>query len=773
MNRATRKAALLVAGLLLARASEGGQAGVSLSPPASPSGSAPGLPFAFEGPPAPLPPDVISRDAEGRVTIRAIRLEGPLTVDGSLDEALYAGVTPMSDFVQVEPQEGTAATERTDLWLAFDHDHVYVSLRCWESQPERRVATEMRRDNPTIWNGNDVVSIALDTFYDRRNGVVFTINAIGGRNDGQVTNERQYSGDWNPIWSFATGRFEGGWTVEVALPFKSLRYRPGQEQIWGFNVLRASRWNNEISLLAPVPAGRGMQSVMQMSLAATVVALETPVGSRNLEIKPYAISRLTSDDNAIPEISNDLGGDVGLDVKYGVTQNLSADFTYNTDFAQVEVDEQQVNLTRFSLFFPEKREFFLENQGTFSFGGIPTTGQMAGTGDAPILFYSRRIGLSEAQAIPIVAGGRLTGRVGPYSVGALNIQTDDDREARAQATNFSVVRLKRDLLRRSSVGVLFTGRSVGISGSGSNLAYGADGTFAFFNDLAINTYWARTETEGLDGDDTSYRAQLDYAGDRYGVQVERLVVGEHFNPEVGFLRRDDMRRSFGLFRFSPRPSSMESIRKFSYTGSIAYVENGEGRLETREQVGEFAIEFQNSDRFSVAYSGNYEFLPRPFQIAPGVILPIGGYDFDAVRVGFNLGQQRTVSGNLLVEQGTFYSGDRTAVGFSRGRVNVTPQLSLEPSYSVNWVDLVEGAFTTHLLSSRVTYTMTPLMFVSALVQYSSSVNAVTSNVRLRWEYRPGSELFIVYNEERDTLSRGFPTMANRAFIVKINRLFRF
>jgi hypothetical protein len=341
------------------------------------------------------------------------------------------------------------------------------------------------------------------------------------------------------------------------------------------------------------------------------------------------------------------------------------------------------------------------------------------------------------------------------------------------ATNFSVVRVKRDLLRRSSIGAIFTGRSTSQRGVGSNAAYGVDGTFAFFNNLSVNTYWAGTRTEGLSGEDTSYRMQLDYAGDRYGVQLERLIVGDNFNPEVGFLRRDDMRRSFGQLRFSPRPRSIKSVRKFSAVASMTYVENAARRLETRDWYAEFGSEFQNSDRFFIGYGRNYEFLPQPFRIAPGVTLPIGGYDFASTRVGFNFGRQRNRSGNVLAEYGPFYTGRKTGISISQGRVNLTPQLTVEPMYSVNKVNLVEGSFTTHLAGSRVVYTMTPRMFMSVLLQYNSGNNLVSSNVRLRWEYRPGSELFLVYNEQRDTLAPQFPALANRAVIVKINRLFRF
>ena len=753
----------------MAQAGQSATALASPTPPADAIGSL-DLPFAFDGPPPPVAPAVISRDESGRATIRAVRLTTPLRLDGRLDEPFYASVPPISDFIQQEPREGAPATEKTEIWLAFDGDHVYVSVRCWESQPERVVANEMRRDGTNMWSGNDIVSLMFDTFYDRRNSFNFTVNAIGGRQDGHVTNERQWNGDWNTVWDVKAGRFENGWTVEIAIPFKSLRYRPGRAQIWGFNAFRTNRWKNEISYITRIPAPRGQQGLFQGSLAATVVGLEAPSGSKNLELKPYAISDLTTDRTAAPTVSNDVGGDLGFDLKYGLTQNLTADFTYNTDFAQVEADEQQVNLTRFNVFFPEKREFFLENQGTFAFGGA-AAGGFGGGGDTPILFYSRRIGLDQGREVPIEAGGRMTGRIGRYTLGFLDIQADD--AAGARATNFSVIRVKRDLLRRSSVGLLFTGRSVAQSGAGTNEAYGVDGTFGFYDNLTINTYWARTSTEGLSGKDTSYRAQLDYAGDRYGIQMERLVIGDNFNPEIGFVRRDDVRRSFGQFRFSPRPRSIGLVRKFSWAGSMAYLENGAGRLETRDVTGEFAIEFQSSDRLGVSYSDTYEFLPRPFRITPGVTLPVAGYNFGNLGVAMNFGRHRTFFGNLSAEHGTFYNGHKTALGVSRGRVNVTSQLSIEPTYSINWVDLAQGSFTTHLPGSRLTYAMTPLMFASALVQYNSTTHAMAANVRLRWEYQPGSELFVVYNEERDTLGRRFPDLANRAFIVKINRLFRF
>jgi hypothetical protein len=716
------------------------------------------------GPPPPIPPAVINRDETGRATVRATRLLSPLRIDGRLDESVYEEVLSMSDFIQNDPNEGAPATQKTEVWLLFDDEAIYVIGKCWESNLERMIATEMRRDGAITQN--DSFAWSFDTFYDHRNGVLFEVSPIGGRTDGQVTNERSVNTSWNPVWRVAVGRFEGGWTVEAALPFKSLRYRPGRTQVWGFQARRKNLWKNEISYLTPIPQEALGQGHFRSSLDSTMVGLEIARGSKNLEIKPYVTADLTSDNTVRPRITNDLGGDMGVDAKYGVTQNLTADFTYNTDFAQVEADEQQINLTRFNLFYPEKREFFLENQGTFTFGGTPDP-------NTPVVFHSRTIGLNQGRQVRIIGGGRLTGRVDRFELGLLDIQTDEDEVTGLAPTNFQVARIKRDILRKSSVGVIFTGRSVSQRGEGSRQSYGLDTTLAFFDNLVIDAYWAKTPVEDAVGDTDSYRARLDYAGDRYGVLLERLTIGDRFLPEVGFVRATDMRRSFGQFRFSPRPKSSKRVRKYSGIASFDYVENGAGRVDLRDQGGSFGIDFQNGDAMNVQYSNIYEFLPTPVTVG-NVTVPIGAYDYASVSGGYTFGPQRRVaSGIATLEYGSFYDGRKTTLTITRGRSNFPPHLSIEPSYSANWVTLPQGSYTTHLVGTRITYMMTPLMFTSALLQYNSLTRGISANVRLRWEYQPGSELFVVFNEQRDSRVSGFPVLANRAFIVKINRRFAF
>lgn len=730
----------------------------------------------IDGPAPPEPPAIISRDSMGRVTVRAVRITEPMRVDGNLDENFYRTIPPITGFIQTNPNAGDLATEQTEAWIFFDDHNIYVAARCHDSQPEKRwVANEMRRDNTGIARSENF-SVIFDTFYDRRNGFLFEITPIGGIWDSWVTNEKAPgNADWNPVWERKAGRFPGGWTVEMAIPFKSLRYKPGATQVWGFNIRRTVRWKNEESFIGLMPRNSG-SVIFMISRAATLVGLEVPSGSKNLEIKPYGITSVMTDRLATPAVSKKKDANAGFDVKYGVTQNLTADFTYNTDFAQVEVDEQQVNLTRFNLFFPEKREFFLEGQGLYDFGGASS---FAGIGGAsantviPLLFFSRRIGFNQNRVIPVNAGGRVTGKMGKYSVGLMDVRTGDDQTSHTRATNFQVMRVKRDILRRSNIGALMTERSSSSLNTGSSQSYGLDTSLGFYTNLNINAYLAKTTNPRITSGDTSYRADVNYNGDRYGLELDRMAVGAHFNPEVGFLSRNGFHRTFGLFRFSPRPRKNGLVRKYSYQANYEYFTNSGGRLESRDGTANLGIEFENSDRLNVIYDLNYELLVRSFTIAPQVTIPVGAYPFQMLQATMALGNQRSISGTISVGQGSFYGGTRTTVGYTAGRIALSPRFSLEPTLSRNWVSLPYGHFTTTLLSNRATFTATPTMFFTGLIQYNSTNKSLSSNLRARWEYTPGSELFVVYTDEHDTSSVGPPSLKNRAFVVKINRLLRF
>jgi hypothetical protein len=731
-----------------------------------------------DGPPPPLAPATVSRDAAGRAIVRAIRLDQPLQVDGRLDESVYEQMQPAGGFIQQVPREGAPATERTETWVMFDGSAIYVAARCWDTAPpERWIANELRRDTNQL-RQNDTFGVIFDTFHDRRNGYLFYTNPLGARADQAVTDEGNLNVDWNPVWEVRTGRFDGGWTVEMAIPFKSLRYRSGTAQVWGINIRRVIRRRNEWTHLVPIPASAGVPGgIFRLSMAATLIDLDLPSAGSNVEIKPYGIARLTSDLARTPILSNHPGADAGIDAKYGVSANLTADVTVNTDFAQVEVDEQQVNLTRFTLQFPEKRDFFLEGRGIFDFGrttNAPGGGNALPVNGSPSLFYSRRIGLNGSRVVPIDVGGRLTGKAGKLTIGLMNVETGEESVSTTPASNFTVARVRRDVLRRSTIGVMFTNRSESIVAPGhANQAFGADAAFSFFQNVNASGYYARSVTDGHHEDNDSAQARLDYAADRYGAQIDYLKVGDNFTPEIGFVRRDNFRRTFGSLRFSPRPKGSKRVRKYTWEGTLEYLVNGSERLESRQQSGRFATEFQTSDLFTVTVNRNYELLSRPFTVSPGVTIPIGSYPFSDVTTSYGFGQQRRMSGTVSLQRGHFYGGDLTAVGYSGGRVAILKQWSLEPSLSLNHVELPAGTFTTTVIRTRTDYGFSPRMFVSALVQYGSTDDLFSSNFRFRWEYRPGSEFFVVYTDERDTLARGYPDLNNRAFVVKINRLLRF
>lgn len=734
-------------------------------------------PGVIDGPPAPVAPATITRDDRGHATVRAIRLPAPLAVDGQLDELVYQQNPPFGDLIQVVPATGQPATERTDLWLMFDDDNIYVGARVHDSAPpDKWVANEYRRDTNQL-RQNDHIGIGIDTFYDRRSGFMFYATPLGGFSDYSTIDEGQPNTDWNPVWNVRTGRFEGGWTMEMIIPFKSVRFKGGANQTWGFQVRRSIRRKNEWDYLTLLPASMaGPQGLNRVSLYGSATGIDAPPAGRTFEIKPYVFGRSTTDRLRTPPLSNDIETQLGGDVKYGITANLTADFTYNTDFAQVEVDEQQLNLTRFNLFFPEKRDFFLEGRGIFDFGrGGAASGGFGGAqqSSTPFLFYSRRIGLNRGRVVPIQVGARVTGKVGKYGVGFVNIQADDEDVSATPSTNFTVVRVKRDILRKSTIGGMFTGRTNSNVAPGSgNMAYGVDGAFGFFENLTVGGFFAKTRTDGLDGDDDSYQGRFDYFADRYGVRLEYLKVGDNFNPEVGFIQRDNFRRSFASLRFSPRPKDFLGVRKFTWQADLEHLENGGGALETRVHVGKFTTEFNSSDTINVEATRDYEMITQSFQVAGGATVPAGSYSFDDILASYTFGAQRRVNGTVGVQIGDFWNGTIRSLNFTGARIAVLKQFSIEPTVQRSRVELPTGAFTTTVVRTRADYAFSPRMFASALVQYNSADRSFSSNIRYRWEYKLGSEFFVVYTDERDTRTSGYPGLKNRAFVVKVTRFFR-
>lgn len=733
---------------------------------------------------------VFTRESSDRATVRATRIVEPIVVDGRLEEGVYTHTEAIAGFVQQEPHEGEPSTEKTEVWVLYDDKNVYIAARCWDSEPDREIATEMRRDGNSI-NDNESFAVLLDTFHDRRNGFLFQAALAGGMSDAYITDERDFNRDWNTVWDAHADRVEDGYTVEMVIPFKSLRYAAGNDQIWGINFKRVIRWKNETTFLMPIPAALGRRGMNKVSAAATLVGIQTPRNSRTLELKPYAISGVTTLRPRGSLALNDPRFDRGFDAKIGVAGGLIADLSYNTDFAQVEEDEQQVNLTRFNQVFPEKREFFLEGQGIFSFGGLQNQPRSAGGGgsgaagstqanpnpnDVPVMFFSRRIGLGPAGPVPINVGARMSGKVGRYSIGLIDIKTGDAQGAPGQAalpsTNFGVVRVKRDILSRSAIGVLFTNRSTSTLGQGRAQSFGADGVFSLYQNVTISTFAAKTTQPDRSGDSLSYRGQFDYNANRYGLQVERLFVDTNFNPDIGFLRRQAFSRDSAFVRFSPRPKSIRSVRKFTWDGQFDYTTSPSGQLESRlAQVG-FRSEFQNGDVIGLEYAESYELIRVPFALSSGVSVPAGGYSWPELHIGYLFSPLRRMSGWVNVDTGSFYDGKRTGFSSGRGRLEITPQTSFEPSLQLNWVELPVGSFASALLTTRTTYSISPRMSAAALIQFNTGTSAMNTNIRYRWEYQPGSDLFVVYSDNRDMTVRGFPEIRNRGFVVKFTRLFR-
>ena len=587
--------------------------------------------------------------------------------------------------------------------------------------------------------------------------------------DGQVANENINS-DWNATWETKSANFDGGWTIEFRIPFRSIRFKEGSTA-WGINFRRMVRWKTESSFLAPVPASYGTSGLNKASGAATLVGIEAPTHLRNIDVKGYALGSTVTNRTARPAISNQGDANVGIDAKWAPTQSYVTDFTYNTDFAQVEDDEQQVNLTRFSLQFPEKREFFLEGEQFFGFG--TQSGAQGNNPEIPTIFFSRRIGLENGGVVPIVGGGRLLGRSGRNQIGVLQMRTGEVPALGAVATDFSAMRVQREILRRSRIGIIATRRAPSADGH-VNYAYGADAVLQFYQNIQFIEYIAKTATPGRTGNDYSHRSRFIWNADRWGIDTEHMAAGPDFNPEIGYLRRPDgFQRTHAQFRFSPRPKNIPGVRKVFYTANLEYFTDSSGKtVESRDQQGIFRVDFTSGDRTQLEVTRSYELIRVPFILAKGVRVPVGGYPFEQVQGSYTFGPQRKLSGTATVMHGSFYDGTVTEMSW-RSRVEFSPQFYAEPTVTMNLVDVPWGRGYSNLVSSRLTYTLSPRMFVSGLLQYQSRTDSVSTNARFRWEYKPGSELFVVYSDGRTTLSRAIPDLQNRSFVVKLTRLLQF
>jgi len=550
----------------------------------------------------------------------------------------------------------------------------------------------------------------------------------------------------------------------MAIPFKTLRFRDNERQVWGVNFTRRVRRKNEVAHWAHIPRPYRLSRV---SLAGELDGMSGIRQGRNLYVKPYLSAPLLRRE----EDDVDFLPDVGFDVKYGVTPSLTLDLTVNTDFAQVEADEQQINLTRFSLFFPEKREFFLENANIFQFGR-PVFGFRAVRDLIP--FFSRRIGISDRELVPILGGVRLSGTAGKYRVGVLSIQTDelqtDDLEE-IPSTNFSVARFRRDILLNSDIGAIFINKQV--SGGEFNRTYGVDTNLNFLRYLDISSFLLKTDTSGVTGKEAAGDLRISWNDRLFDIQGSHLSIQEDFNPEVGFVPRTGIRKSAGQFAVKPRPGERIAwIREFRPSLSIDYITNQENVLETRTSAQNISIFFQAGGNFSFNRRERFERLDeedeRGFEIRDDQFIPNGDYQTTEYFTSFSSDMSRMLSGRVNVRTGGFWDGEKDSYQL---RFDFKPgyRFSAQVTWSYDDVTLPSGDFTTNLVRTRWRYSFSTDMFLNALIQYNSAEKEISSNIRFNITYKPLSDLFLVYNERRSSTGE----VIDRAFIGKLTYVFDF
>lgn len=702
----------------------------------------------------------------------ATRAEGPITLDGRLDEPAWDRAPVASHFIQNDPREGQPATFDTEVRLLYDEEALYIGVFARDDEPGGIIISELRKDFNT--GNGDSFQVVIDTFKDERNGYQFAVNPAGAKWDAQMANEgRENNSNWDGVWDVRTRIAEDGWYAELRIPFRTLKFSPAVQQTWGINFQRRLRRLNENSYWSPV---QRIDNLSRVSRAGTVENLQGITPGNNLRVKPYVLGSSSRVGRQSP--TGDF--DAGLDVKYGVTSGLTWDFTVNTDFSQVEADEQQINLTRFSLFFPEKRDFFLENSGIFQFGAGGRAGGGGGGGrqnpsQDMIFFFSRQIGLSDTGgAIPILGGTRLTGRAAGVSIGALNIQ--QRAEGRSPSANFTALRVRRDILSQSDIGVMFLNKDT--SGAGFNRAIGADANFRFFQRLDVNLAGAKTfsptTTLTAKGDDWYSKSSFNWDSNRLAVRGGYQTIGERFNNEMGFVPRRGVNNGelhVGA-RFRPNWSWTRGWLRESYPHwQIENFSRRSGGLESRYMDWHWPVTFHDGTFVEVGVNPNVEVIRKPFPINSRRnihILP-GRYEFNENFVLWRTNASAPLSFNGRYTTGDFYDGYRRGYEFGT-TVRANQHFNLSGSVGFNDIDLPQGAFTTTLVTGRVNYFLNTKVFLNALLQYNTDARQWSSNVRFNVIHRPLSDIFLVYNERRD--SRG-GELIDRALVAKMTYLIAF
>ncbi|MEE8348115.1 MAG: DUF5916 domain-containing protein, partial [Acidobacteriota bacterium] len=684
-------------------------------------------------------------------------VEVPPILDGDvLNDPVWAVAQPVGDFYQTRPDEGNPSSQKTEVRIVFTRDTLYVGVVCYDDDPADIIVTEGRRDSSL--SDSDAFEIILDTFLDRQNGFLFATNPAGIEYDAQVNNEGQGGGpqrwgnspgrsgagfnlNWDGSWEVSTRITPIGWSAEFSIPFRTLRYPQKEGQTWGLNFKRSIRRRNETTYWAPLSR---QYDLVRLSLAGTLSGVETP-SQQNLQVTPYVLGEIR--ERGSLENTQWLG-DMGADLKYSLTPSLTLDLTYNTDFAQVEADVQQINLNRFNLFFPEKRPFFLENAGLFTMGSPQEVE----------LFFSRRIGIGPVgEQIPVLGGARLTGKVGGTDVGFLNMQTEEAGDL-TQANNYTVARVRRELPNRSSLGAMFTNRQ----GTGDlaadddhNRSFAIDGRWGIGQSGQLAGFAARTFTPEVDRGEHAFKFGGTINTPAWRLDSHYTEVGENFNPEMGFLRRRDFRKmDYSIFHFY-RPDDLWGLLEIRPHTSFQSFWNLEGLQETARLHAGSHWEWRNGWGAETGMNIIKEVVSNPFEIFPGVEVPIGTYDDTEARWIVNTDMAARLSLRLTFTHGGFFGGDRVGT-VTQVKFRLQETFSADLNWEWNDIDLPGGDFVTNLARLRLNYSFSPQMFLQSLIQYNDRDDLWSMNLRFGWIQAANAGLFLVYND-----TRGIESMRNR------------
>ena len=691
-----------------------------------------------------------------------------IQLDGLLDEAVWQAAPVSSGFRQQEPDEGAPATERTEVRVVYDEATLYVGITAYDSDPDAVIARVLQRDRVMQGAGfgrfnfttDDGVAILFDTFHDHRNAMIFATNPNGAEFDALISDEGgEVNVDWRGVWRVAAKRTADGWSAEFAIPFRTLRYpSDAAAAVWGFNVFRSIRRKNEDVLWRSW--SRNNEGFNRVSRAGHLEGLgDLPRTGLNLEIKPYVLGGAAQMRNSLGGLDADGQHDVGFDAKYEIRPGLVLDATLNTDFAQVEADDEQVNLTRFSLFFPEKRDFFLENSGIFDFG------ERGFFGPPPyLLFFSRRIGIAPEGEVPVLGGLRLTGRVGSQRVGALNVVTDD--AFGRPKTNFAVVRVKRDIGTNNFIGALVTDRR---TSEGWNTTGGVDWSFWPTSRLVFRGFASATATSGAGGEGSAFQGQLDYTSNHFGFNIAHLSISPNARADMGFITRTDVRQSTAFFRVTPRPHAV-GLRKVDFFWFNRLITRTDGTLQDWSIGPSLSPQWNSGESMRIEYEIGFTRLDQGFEIGEGVPVPAGDYDTWLISASAETSSNRPVvlQGNTRFQ--SIYDGHISTVG---GSLTLSPSANLSTvlSYTHNRVDVPNGAFDADIGSLRLTLAFTTQITANALIQYNERDDELSANIRFNFIHTPGSDLFIVLNEQRGT-SESLWDLNTRSTVVKITYLAR-